>query len=1552
MKRTRAFGPGARLAAVISAASLMAGTLTVLTASTAAADPLPTTPPPLLQRNSDVVTSDPIPTVQIDNGYVWSQTTIGSTVYAVGGFENARAPLANPGTSLTPRSNVLAYDINTGALLPFAPQVNGVVKAVAASPDGTRIYIGGSFSSVNGQARWNIAVLDAITGALVPGVSPTIGGSGVYALAVDGTTVYAGGAFTQANGQPRTNMAAFRTSDGAVLGWTPATDRQVDAMVLDPQGQKVVIGGRFSQVNGNTAMRGIVAVDKDAGAVDVSWQLPYTVKNGWSTGSNAGKAGIFGLAADQTGVYGTGWVYANASVGNLEGTFAAEAGTGAVRWIADCLGDHYGVYSTGKVVYTTSHTHACSTVGLHPEQSPRTHRYVEALTVDARGTLPRNPHTGTTYANWEGTPGPSPYGWVPDFLVGRTSGLNQAGLSITGVGNTISIAGEFVAVNNRRFEGIVRFSTNPPGGAKDGPRVSGTSWTPTGQSFVPGRVRVTIQANYDRDDVDLTYELRRSGTSTPVATVTQRGTWWNRPTVLLEDTTATPGESYTYTVVARDSNGNTATSASVPVTASSGVSSAYVNAVLDDNPQLYYPMGDTQQDWAGSNPPVFGSGVTAATPGIAKSSTGRSDFNGSATVGSSAKIAAPTEFTTEVWFRTTTNRGGKLIGYGNLASGNSGSYDRHVYMTNDGRLIFGVYPGGVRTIQSGAGYNNGQWHHVVASQSSAGMRLYVDGQLVASDASVTTAEGYTGYWRVGGDSLGSWVSVPTSHYFAGSIDEVAVYPYALSLSQVRNHYGIGMGLEAPTATFVSNATDLSVAFDASGSTAAGAASIASYSWDFGDGSPTQTGATVSHLYSAGGTRTVTLTVVDSNGLSATHQQEITVLAPNQLPTAAFEVTASGMSVTADASESTDSDGTIASYVWTWGDGTTSEGQVASHAYTSTGHHTVTLTVTDDRGGVHSTSQEIEATHADPVARFEFEASGLTVNVEGSASSASDGATLSYAWNWGDGSPAGSGATASHTYAESGNYTIMLTVTDNLGASHSVSHETDVTAEVFSASDTYSRVVGSGWGSADIGGVWTPWSGSAAVASVSGGTGRLDLAPGGTREMALQSVTPTDSVSTMTYTLTAGPSTGASYVGLGARRTEAGRYQALAWHRENGTTTLLIRRDKDAIATLPLAGGAWTAGSSFQLKMEVTGTAPTTIRMKLWTAGTAEPGSWQLSATDLTAGLQAGGAPFVFQSRPSTAVGSAPVLVDDFTMKDLAGPVVPNVPPVASFTPTVTGKSVSVNASASTDSDGTIASYAWTFGDGGTGSGVTASHTYATANTYVVTLTVTDDDGATHSTTRSVVIEDEPVVPDPDDPFAEDTFNRVATSGWGTASTGGAWTISGGAASAASVADNQGRFDLAPGGTRYAVLGTTSVVDSVVETEFQVSSATETGGAYVGVVARQTGSERYLVRAWLRPDGTVWLVIHEGKNLVATRSLSGMTYADDTVYHLKVSVTGMSPTTISAKFWADGSAEPGWQLTSVDSAAALQGAGSVGLTAARPASSTGNVQVGFRSFSAA
>ena len=85
----------------------------------------------------------------------------------------------------------------------------------------------------------------------------------------------------------------------------------------------------------------------------------------------------------------------------------------------------------------------------------------------------------------------------------------------------------------------------------------------------------------------------------------------------------------------------------------------------------------------------------------------------------------------------------------------------------------------------------------------------------------------------------------------------------------------------------------------------------------------------------------------------------------------------------------------------------------------------------------------------------------------------------------------------------------------------------------------------------------------------------------------------------------------------------------------------------------------------------------------------------------------------------------------------------NQPPVASFTDDCTNLSCNFDGTGSTDSDGTIVSYSWNFGDGNTGSGATPSNNYAAAGTYTVSLTVTDDDGATDSESRSITVTEPP-----------------------------------------------------------------------------------------------------------------------------------------------------------------------------------------------------------------
>ena len=172
-------------------------------------------------------------------------------------------------------------------------------------------------------------------------------------------------------------------------------------------------------------------------------------------------------------------------------------------------------------------------------------------------------------------------------------------------------------------------------------------------------------------------------------------------------------------------------------------------------------------------PGVYNGGTTYGTPGAVSGTPNTAvTFNGTTgPVASAAGVSNPTVYSEELWFKTTTNSGGKLIGFGNAQSGNSSAYDRHVYMFDDGRLRFGVWTGFTNVIDTSASYNDGNWHHMVATQGSDGMKLYVDGQLTGTNGQ-TQAQAYDGYWRVGGDT--TWGG-NSSDWFAGSIDEVAIY---------------------------------------------------------------------------------------------------------------------------------------------------------------------------------------------------------------------------------------------------------------------------------------------------------------------------------------------------------------------------------------------------------------------------------------------------------------------------------------------------------------------------------------------------------------------------------------------------------------------------------------------------------------------------------------------------------------------------------------------------------------------------------------------------------
>ena len=577
-------------------------------------------------------------------------------------------------------------------------------------------------------------------------------------------------------------------------------------------------------------------------------------------------------------------------------------------------------------------------------------------------------------------------------------------------------------------------------------------------------------------------------------------------------------------------------------------------------------------------------------------------------------------------------------------------------------------------------------------------------------------------WNFGDGTTGTGVT-PTHTYAAGGTYNVTLTTTDDGGASTYTTHPVTVNAP-PVAQASKTCSYLICSFDGSGSYDPDG-TIASYAWDFGDGATAST-AQPSHTYSTAGTYNVSLTVVDNSGRSVSTSLSVTVTA-NVAPTASFTFTCTNRACSFDAHASSD-DVSIVSYAWDFGDGTTGSGVTASHTYTNAGNYTVTLTVTDNVGATGSTSASLLA-DTPPTALLQTSCTGAACSFDATASTDTDGTIASYAWTFGDGTT-GTGVTTTHTYGVAGTYTVGLVVTDNLGRTGSASTQLSATPPNPTsqyALDTFSRVQSPGWGTADQGGAWSP--STASVFSVNGSTGQAVIGAGTSFANQFPGVSSNAiDVTVKVATDKTGTGNSGHYVGVVGRRVST----SLAYRgrvRFKGTQVIagVVMLNNSTSETLigsevVVPGLTATPGVQYSIRVQVFGTNPTTINLKVWQTNTAEPAAWTVSRTDSTAGLQTAGIVGLtgFVSANST---TAPVTFsfDDFTVRPS------NLPPSPAFTSTCTDLACSFDASSSTD-DGTIASYTWNFGDGSTATGVTPSHTFATAGTYTVTLTVTDNGG--------------------------------------------------------------------------------------------------------------------------------------------------------------------------------------------------------------------------------
>jgi hypothetical protein len=508
-------------------------------------------------------------------------------------------------------------------------------------------------------------------------------------------------------------------------------------------------------------------------------------------------------------------------------------------------------------------------------------------------------------------------------------------------------------------------------------------------------------------------------------------------------------------------------------------------------------------------------------------------------------------------------------------------------------------------------------------------------------------------------------------------------------------------------------------------------SIASYAWAQTSGPAATLGnATTAHpsfTPATAGSYVFKLTVTDNSGLTATDSVTITAhTAPVANAGADFGVKV-GTAAQLNGSASSDADGTISSYLWTQTAGasvTLTGGTTAKPTFTPTaiGTYSFTLKVTDN-DNLTSTDSVTVSAYAAPVANAGADQSvttPATVTLDGSGSTDADGTISSFAWVQTSGPSVSlsnpSVAKPSFSATVSGTYVFTLTVTDNDGHT-SASDSVTITART-------APVANAGADAKAFTGAVVTLDGSA-------------------------STDADGSISSYAWTKTSGPSvtlTGASSAKASFTPTTAGSYVFTLTVTDNSGLTasdsVTITVQAKPIANAG-ADATATTGTAVALNGSASSDPDGSIASYAW-AQTSGPATTLSNATTARPSFTptvAGSYVFALTVTDNSGLTAT----DSVTITARSAPVANAGADAKAFT----GAVATLDGSASTDADGTISSYAWTQTSGKSvtltgASSAKASFTPTAADSYVFTLTVTDNDGLKGSDSVTITVQAKPI----------------------------------------------------------------------------------------------------------------------------------------------------------------------------------------------------------------
>jgi hypothetical protein len=356
-----------------------------------------------LARPAAAIVSASPDTMCQTNGRVNAVAYLGGTLYLGGSFTTVNG---------TTRNRLAACDAATGNLLGWNPNANNVVRALKVSPAGTRVYVGGDFSAVGGAARSRVAALSPSSGAAF-GWSPYVNDS-VKAITTSttGSTVYVGGDFNSAEGAGRSRLAAFNATSGNLTSLKPSISNgagnfaTVLTLAISPNNQTLYFGGDFALVNGHSR-RNAAAVSSGIGTL-----------RAWSPASTADAVGELTVSASGNTVFAGG-----RGAGGYAQAYGPTAG-GTPVWNVATNGDVEALVVSSSILYVGGHF---TSVG------GSTRHHLAALRASG-GTL---------------------QSWAPD-----ANGVFGAfGAAITS--SRVVFGGEFTTVNGAAHEGVAQFSGTP-----------------------------------------------------------------------------------------------------------------------------------------------------------------------------------------------------------------------------------------------------------------------------------------------------------------------------------------------------------------------------------------------------------------------------------------------------------------------------------------------------------------------------------------------------------------------------------------------------------------------------------------------------------------------------------------------------------------------------------------------------------------------------------------------------------------------------------------------------------------------------------------------------------------------------------------------------------------------------------------------------------------------------------------------------------------------------------------------------------------------------------